>query len=98
VVNRFTGVIAFYNDKDSLLLKAKAGGEKAIRPSTFEDFKTNTIQQQFESSPDEGLYCLGQHQDRLLNIKGYNLDFFQHNMEVYIPFFIFTKGYWFIVE
>ncbi|MDQ2863083.1 MAG: DUF4968 domain-containing protein, partial [Bacteroidota bacterium] len=92
-VNRFTGAIAFYNDKDSLLLKEKAGGGKTITPTTFEDFKINTIQQQFESSPGEALYGLGQHQDRLLNIKGYDLDFYQHNMEVYIPFLVSTKGY-----
>jgi alpha-D-xyloside xylohydrolase len=93
LVNRFTGAIAFYDDKDSLLLKEKAGGGKTITPSAFEDYKTNTIQQQFQSSPNEALYGLGQHQDRLLNIKGYDLDFYQHNMEVYIPFLVSTKGY-----
>lgn len=39
------------------------------------------------------LFICDQHQDRLLNIKGYDLDFFQHNMEVYIPFLVSTKGY-----
>lgn len=92
-VNKFTGAIAFYDDKDCLLLKENAGGGKTITPSMFEDFKTNTIQQQFQSSPGEALYGLGQHQDRLLNIKGYDLDFYQHNMEVYIPFFVSTREY-----
>ncbi|MEO9070444.1 MAG: PA14 domain-containing protein, partial [Ginsengibacter sp.] len=90
-VNRFTGAIAFYNDKDSLLIKEKAAG--IITPSSFEGYQTNTIQQQFESLPGEALYGLGQHQDRLLDIKGYDLDFYQHNMEVYIPFLVSTKGY-----
>lgn len=92
-VNKITGEVAFYDANNNLLLQEKAGGGKTITPSTFEDYNTNTIQQQFESPEDEAIYGLGQHQDRLLNIKGYDLDLYQRNMEVHIPFYVSTKGY-----
>jgi alpha-D-xyloside xylohydrolase len=93
IVNSLTGAVAFYNDKGQPLLKEKGDTAKTITPITFDGFKTNTISQQFQGTPDEAIYGLGQHQDRLLNIKGHDLDFFQHNMEVYIPFFVSTNGY-----
>ena len=91
-VNTTTGQVSFYDVDGALLLKEKADG-KSITPIAYQGVKTNEIKEEFESSPEEALYGLGQHQDRLLNIKGYDLDLFQHNMEVYIPFFVSTKGY-----
>jgi alpha-D-xyloside xylohydrolase len=92
-VNRITGAMAFYNNKGQLLLKENDGNARKITPTLFDGFSTNIISQQFQSAPDEAIYGLGQHQDQLLDIKGYDLDFFQHNMEVYIPFLVSTKGY-----
>jgi len=92
-VNKSTAEIGFFDKQGNVLLKEKAGGGKTITPSSFQDYQTNTIEQLFESPEDEAIYGLGQHQDRLLNIKGHDLDLFQHNMEVYIPFFVSTKGY-----
>ena len=92
LVNTETGQVSFYDFKGNLLLKEKKDG-KTITPIIQEGFKTNEITARFESSPDEAIYGLGQHQDRLLDIKGYDLDLFQRNTEVYIPFFVSTKGY-----
>lgn len=89
-VNVLTGNVSFYDAKGGLLLQEK---NKTITPIDFEGVKTHEIEVEFEPSSDEAIYGLGQHQDRLLNIKGYDLDLFQHNMEVYIPFFVSTKGY-----
>lgn len=92
-INAKTGEVSFYDADNHLLLKEKVGGGKAIKPIVYSGVQTNEIQQEFESSPGEALYGLGQHQDRLLNIKGYDLDLFQHNTEVYVPFYVSTKGY-----
>ncbi|MGY3054651.1 alpha-D-xyloside xylohydrolase [Pedobacter sp. UYEF25] len=92
-VNTTTGHVAFYDKENKLLLDEKTNGGKAILPSSFEDYHTHSIRQTFKSPADEAIYGLGQHQDRLLNIKGYDLDLYQHNTEVYIPFFVSTKGY-----
>ncbi|MBC7418833.1 MAG: DUF4968 domain-containing protein [Pedobacter sp.] len=92
-VNSATGQVAFYDKDNKPLLEEKTNGEKKILPSSFEDYNTHSIQQTFKSPAGEAIYGLGQHQDRLLNIKGYDLDLYQHNTEVYIPFFVSTKGY-----
>ena len=92
-VNLISGALSFYDSKGRVLLKERDGNARIITPASFDGFATNTISQQFLSTPDEAIYGLGQHQDQLLNIKGYDLDFFQHNMEVYVPFLVSTKGY-----
>lgn len=92
-VNKKTGQVVFFDKNNQPILKEKTNGGKIILPSSFEGYQTQSLQQQFESPADEALYGLGQHQDRLLNIKGHDLYLYQHNTEVYIPFFISTKGY-----
>lgn len=92
-VDTKTGQVAFFDQNNQPLLKEKAGGGKTILPSSFENYQTHSVKQVFDSPADEAIYGLGQHQDRLLNIKGYDLDLYQHNTEVYIPFFVSTKGY-----
>lgn len=93
IVNRTSGAISFYDGKGKLLLKEKDGKARMITPTSFDGFETNTISQQFQATATEAIYGLGQHHDQLLNIKGYDLDFFQHNMEVYVPFLASTNGY-----
>lgn len=93
IVNRRSGAVAFYDHKGKLLLKEKNGNSRLVTPTSFDGFKTNTISQQFQTTATEAIYGLGQHHDQLLNIKGYDLDFFQHNMEVYVPFLVSTNGY-----
>lgn len=92
-VNTQTGQIKFYDADGNLLLQEKPGGGKTIRPIDFEGIKTNELKQEFELSNDEAIYGLGQHQNGLLNIRGYDLNLFQHNTEVYIPFLVSTAGY-----
>ena len=92
-VNKTTGQVSFFDKNGNTLLKAKGNGGTSFTPTTFEGYQTQSLKQQFESPADEAIYGLGQHQDRLLNIKGYDLDLYQHNTEVYVPFFVSTKGY-----
>jgi alpha-D-xyloside xylohydrolase len=92
-INKASGQVSFFDKKGKSLLKEKADGGKSFTPTNFEGYKTQSVKQQFESPENEAIYGLGQHQDRLLNIKGYDLDLYQHNTEVYLPFFVSTKGY-----
>ncbi|TDG37288.1 DUF5110 domain-containing protein [Pedobacter changchengzhani] len=92
-VNSKNGQVSFYDKNGKEILKEQANGGKSFSPTSFEGYKTQSIQQKFISRKDEAIYGLGQHQDRLLNIKGYDLDLYQHNTEVYVPFFVSTKGY-----
>ncbi|OXA75059.1 hypothetical protein B0A65_22745 [Flavobacterium frigidimaris] len=92
-INKKTGAVAFFDLQGKPILKEVATGGKTISPNSFEGFQTQSISQKFESPSDEAIYGLGQHQDRMLNIKGQDLDLYQHNTEVYMPFFVSTKGY-----
>ncbi len=92
-VNKATGQVSFCDKNGKTLLKEKADGGKSFATTSFEGYQTQNVKQEFESPADEAIYGLGQHQDRLLNIKGYDLDLYQHNTEVYVPFFVSTKNY-----
>jgi alpha-glucosidase (family GH31 glycosyl hydrolase) len=50
-------------------------------------------QAQWAPNDDESLYGLGQHQQGLLDIKGYDLDFHPYNTEVFVPFLVSSRGY-----
>ena len=88
-----SGEVSFYDANNKLLLKEKQGGGRSITPVEVNGVKTSNIEQEFETSPGEALYGLGQHQDRLLNIKDYDLFLYQHNREVFIPFLVSSRGY-----
>jgi len=51
------------------------------------------IEQQFQLSPDEALYGLGQHQEGFLNLRDIPIRLLQANTNIAIPFVVSTKGY-----
>ncbi len=48
---------------------------------------------QFNRGTDEGLYGLGQHQNRQMNYNGEDVELAQHNMDIAIPYLLSTRGY-----
>ena len=88
-----TGSVSFFDENNKAILKESSEGGKTIEPSSFEGYKTFSVSQKFDSPDNEAIYGLGQHQDRLLNLKGHDLDLYQHNTEVYMPFLMSTNGY-----
>jgi len=92
-VDQKTGAVAFYNTEAQLLLQEKAGGGKIITPAEVMGEKTYHIQQLFDSPRDEAFYGLGQHQNNIMNYKGHDVDLWQHNIIVAIPFLISSKNY-----
>lgn len=93
IVKLESGQVQFYDSENNLLLQEKNDGGKTITPDEFNGEKIFNIKQEFETSANEALYGLGQHHHRLLNIKGYDIDLFQHNTEVYVPLLVSSKGY-----
>ena len=51
------------------------------------------IQQQFQLSPGEALYGLGQHQEGFFNLRDIPIRLLQANTNITIPFLVSTKGY-----
>ena len=86
-----TGQIVFLNAEGRKILAERSGRE--LEPVVFEGERTYTIRQGFETTADDAWYGLGQHQDGLMNYKGYQVFLFQNNTEVAVPFIISKKNY-----
>ena len=55
--------------------------------------QTFHVEQQWEPNADESLYGLGQLQFGTVDLKGYDLDLWQHNTCVVIPLLVSSRGY-----
>jgi alpha-D-xyloside xylohydrolase len=62
-------------------------------PLTGEADSGRTVQQQFQLSPGEALYGLGQHQEGFFDLRDIPIRLLQANTNIAIPFLISTKGY-----
>ncbi len=92
-LNSKNGAVAFYDKQGGLLLQEKADGGKIITPAQVMGEPTFHIQQLFDSPADEAFYGLGQHQNNIMNYKGHDVDLWQYNIVVAIPFLVSSKNY-----
>lgn len=88
-----TGEVYFTDLKGNILLAENKGGGKRFSPIEVEGTKGYSIQQIFESTPDEAFYGLGQHQSDEFNYKGKNETLYQYNTKVSVPFVVSSKNY-----
>ena len=91
-VNPATGAVSFYDLKGKLILAEKADG-RTLTPVTVQGEQTFHVGQQWQANADESLYGLGQRQIGVVDIKGYDLDLWQHNTHVVVPFLVSSRGY-----
>ena len=91
-VNLQTGAVSFFDESGKQLLAERVLG-RSIQPQVFEGEKLYNIRQDFITSPDDAWYGLGQHQDGLMNYKTYQVQLFQNNTEVAVPFLVSKKNY-----
>ncbi len=92
-VSTITGEIQFLDKNGNVILKEKENGGKTLTPVEVDGVKAYSTRQIFESSEDEALYGLGQHQADEMNYKGKNEELFQYNTKVSVPFVVSTKQY-----
>jgi alpha-D-xyloside xylohydrolase len=92
VVNLQTGSVSFFDASGKQILAEKELG-RSIQPQVFDGEKLYSIRQDFVTSPDDAWYGLGQHQDALMNYKTYQVQLFQNNTEVAVPFLVSKKNY-----
>ncbi|MBN1608020.1 MAG: DUF4968 domain-containing protein, partial [Polyangiaceae bacterium] len=91
-----TGRVSFLDPSGAPILEEKEGG-RTIMPAIVMGDNTQHVRQQWMPSPDEALYGLGENQLGLLNLKGHDLDLWQHNGTIVIPFLVSSRGwgiYW----
>jgi alpha-D-xyloside xylohydrolase len=91
-VNLASGAVSFFDAAGNPVLAERPDGREMV-PASIQNEQTFHIRQQWQPNFDESLYGLGQQQLGLLDIKGYDLDLWQHNGSVVIPLLISSRGY-----
>ena len=92
IVNRSSGAVSF-TDAAGRPILSEAAGSRTIEPATVQGEDTSHIQQRWRAQPGESLYGLGQMQLGITDIKGYDLDLWQHNTNIVVPFLVSSRGY-----
>lgn len=88
-----SGAVRFTDSAGREILAEKKKGGRSFEPAVFDGASSFHIRQTFETVPGEAIYGLGQHQDGQFNYQGRQVDLFQNNTEVAIPFFISSRNY-----
>ncbi len=91
-VERRTGAVAFFTAAGTPITAERAGG-RVLEPATVGGERVYHVAQQWEANADESLYGLGQQQLGVVDIKNYDLELWQHNGTVVIPFLVSSRGY-----
>lgn len=90
VVSVTDGKIQF-KDATGKLLSAATG--EHFTPAVNGGEVSWQLEQRFSTTPDEAFYGLGQHQEGLMNYKGYQVNLLQYNTDVAVPFMLSSKNY-----
>ncbi len=88
-----TGAVRFADTAGQLILSEKPAGGRSFEAAVFDGTPSWHIRQTFLVLPNEAFYGLGQHQDGLVNYRGYRVDLFQNNTEVAVPFLLSSRNY-----
>ncbi|RPF72161.1 TIM-barrel domain-containing protein [Aurantiacibacter spongiae] len=86
------GRLVVYGQDGELLLDENASA-RSIVPVELEGQEWFATRVQFNRGTDEGLYGLGQHQNRQMNYNGEDVELAQHNMAIAVPYLVSTRGY-----
>jgi alpha-D-xyloside xylohydrolase len=93
IVTLSTGAVSFADAAGRPILMEKSGGGRSFDETVCDGTPSWHVRQTFETLQDEAFYGLGQHQDGLVNYKGYQVKLFQNNTEVAIPFLLSSRNY-----
>ena len=91
-VDLSSGSVEFRDSLDQPILHEKANG-RTMTPIHIQGQQTFSVRQQWESHADESLYGMGEQHLGILDIKGYDLDLWQHNGTQAVPFLVSSRGY-----
>ncbi len=91
-LNTATGAVDFFDTDGQTLLIEKTGG-RTMEDATVGGEATSHVRQVWVGNPGESLYGLGPNQLDLTDIKGYDIDLWQHNGTVAVPMIVSSAGY-----
>jgi alpha-D-xyloside xylohydrolase len=98
VVNVQTGSVRFLDPRGATFLSEPDTSPRSASPVTIAgtntpDVQTYHVSQQFDLSPGEAIYGLGQHQAGMMSYVGTTTHLEQTNREVALPIVISSRGY-----
>lgn len=85
-----TGKVSFLDLTGKPVLEESG---RTIMPAVVMGENTAHVRQEWAPAEGEALYGLGENQIGLLDIKGYDLDLWQHNGTIIIPFLVSSRGW-----
>jgi alpha-D-xyloside xylohydrolase len=88
-----TGAVSFFDAKGKKIIYEKPTAGRSFQSAVFDGQRYYNLAQTFQTTSDDAWYGLGQHQDGVLNYRGQQVNFFQNNTEVAIPFLVSKKNY-----
>jgi alpha-D-xyloside xylohydrolase len=86
------GRLRVFDPAGKLLLDEYAPARR-LDPVTIEGQPFLATRAQFNRGTDEGLFGLGQHQNRQMDYNGEDVELAQHNMDIAVPYLLSTRGY-----
>ena len=89
-VERASGRVSFLDPAGRPVL---AEQQRSIEPAQVQGERTYHVRQQWQENAGETLHGLGQQQLGLGDLKGYDLDLWQHNATVVVPVLVSSRGY-----
>ncbi len=93
IINTETGAVSFTDINGKPILKEKQINGRSLEPTVYDGDLFYKIRQTFETTTDDAIYGLGQHQDGIVNYRNQQVNLFQNNTEVAVPFLISSKNY-----
>ncbi|MBN1397780.1 MAG: DUF5110 domain-containing protein [Bacteroidetes bacterium] len=91
LISKESGTIEFLTSSDGIILKENKKTD--FSPVNIKNEHAYSIKQQFQLTPEEGIYGLGQHQHGYMNYRGKTVKLVQTNTDAVTPFIISTNNY-----
>jgi alpha-D-xyloside xylohydrolase len=91
-IHATTGAVAFATASGQPLLAERPAG-RSFRAVTAHGESTLAVRQEWAVPEGQSLYGLGQHQDRLLDLRGHDVDLWQRNREIVVPVLVSSGGW-----
>ena len=88
-----TGSVSFTDENGKPILNERKFGGRSFEATVFAGEPSYHLRQVFETTPDDAIYGLGQHQDDVFNYRNQQVALFQNNTEVAVPFLVSNKNY-----
>ena len=89
-VDQANGAVSFLDAAGHVVLAEQA---RRLEPAEVQGETTSHARQQWRENEGESLHGLGQQQLGLVDLKGYDLDLWQRNATVVVPFLVSSRGY-----